>query len=300
MVSPHATAGGATRVFVEEGANVKAGGLDAAADSTNSASVDADFVTVGLIDVAVIRPTAETTHRTEAYVGPRAGDPAGRRVRQHRGRRRHRRARPPNSDNTAAVDQFSFTVGAITIDTVRPTVTAGGSTQAYLGGTFNIAAGAVNFTASALDNRASSDTFSLDIGLVNVERSDRAGQGRARHGGVRRPTSATSRVTGGPLDFLAESTGHATAESFNVDIGLAERRRRSPPMPGSRARRAPTSAANALLTRRRVARPRDRPATPPSAALSNVRRRAGRRRRAQPDRHHGARASRPSSPAART
>ncbi|OYW19523.1 MAG: hypothetical protein B7Z52_03455, partial [Burkholderiales bacterium 12-64-5] len=124
-----------------------------------------------------------------------------------------------DSGNTASMDAFSISVGLVTFDSVRPDVMVGGKTLAHLGGNFIIDAAAVNVTAAAPDNNASSDVFSLDVSLVNVG-------GGTTPVKVEHETSAyladggNVTVTGGALAFLATATAHAIVESFSVGIGL--------------------------------------------------------------------------------
>ena len=66
---------------------------------------------------------------------------------------------------------------------------------------------------------ASSAAFSLDVGIVN------AGGGttpvRVAHETLAYVADgADLSVSGGPLNFLAESTSHASAESFSLGIGV--------------------------------------------------------------------------------
>ena len=217
VVVPHATAGGETRVAVEEGAQVVADGLTGTANAASVANVRTDLVIVSGFNVEVVRPKAETQHVTEAFVGPRTPEAAtgvagsidvgGGTV-----------SMTATSDNTAQVNQFSITGANIDFDSVRPEVTVGGRTTAHLGGTFDIAAGATSFTASALDNRAASNVFSLDVAGAAI-------------GGTSAPVKvahdtesylaadADATVAGGPLAFIGRSTGHATADTLDISIG---------------------------------------------------------------------------------
>ncbi len=206
LVKPHARAAGATRAYVDEGAQIAAEGLSATADATNAATIDTSLLGGSGISVEIVRPTAETAHAAEAYIGPRAGVAPTAGLAGSIAVGGGTVALNATSDNVAEVNQFSVAVAGIGVDSVRPEVTAGGTTQAHLGGEFTISAGAVNVTANAPDNRASSDVFSLDIGgaafggsgapvlVSHVTESFLAADGNVA-------------VTGGPLAFLAELRG---------------------------------------------------------------------------------------------
>ncbi|MGH8429523.1 MAG: hypothetical protein ACREUF_03880, partial [Solimonas sp.] len=64
VAKPHATAGGSTRAFIDQGANVAATSLTATSDSTSNALVKTLLVSLGAITVVSVSPTAETTHNT--------------------------------------------------------------------------------------------------------------------------------------------------------------------------------------------------------------------------------------------
>jgi hypothetical protein len=72
-LKPVVQTAGATRAFVEEGGNLSAGSLSLEAAAANDATLDSVIVAVSLVDISVIRPTVQTTHVIDAYVGPRAG-----------------------------------------------------------------------------------------------------------------------------------------------------------------------------------------------------------------------------------
>ena len=160
---------GATRAFVEEGAAIGAGSLSLDAAAANTASTESDIVTVGLVSFKTSRPTVQTTHVVDAYVGPRAGAAAnGAAGSINVGGALTINAGQVDSGNTASLDSVSFSAGLVNGDSVRPDVVVGGQTLAHLGGNFTINAGTVDVTASSLANTASSAAFSLDVGLVNA------------------------------------------------------------------------------------------------------------------------------------
>src|SRR5262249_34678909 len=164
VVSPHAEAGGATRVFVGEGAGLSAAGLSATADATNAATTSVHLFGVSGLDVLVVRSHAEVTHTSEAYVGPRAGAAPDAGLAGSINVGGGAVSLNPGPPTAAGGNQFSFSGGGFHVATVRPRAIPGGKTLAHLGGNFAIPAGAVNATATAPDSSASSDSFSLDLG----------------------------------------------------------------------------------------------------------------------------------------
>ena len=217
VVKPEAEVLGLTRSYVQEGAQIVAGGLSATAHAGNIATVDTHLIGVTGISVEIVRPVAQITHATEAFIGPAVGAESnglagsiavgGGTV-----------GISAVSENDAQINEFSVSVAGIDVETVRPEVTTAGTTLAHLGGTFQIAAGAVNVSANAPNNRAASDIFSLDIGAVNV-------------GVAKAPVKvshvtesfvaggANISVTGGPLTFTGSSGNHATADTLDISIG---------------------------------------------------------------------------------
>src|SRR5262249_51187819 len=147
---PEAEAGGTTRAFVSDGAQVSAAGLGVLAEASNTAAVTPITVSAGAVTGTFAEPKASTTHNVEAFIGP-AGDS------------------DPNvaltgninvgggavtvdartTKNEAKVEKIGIEVGAITVDYTRPKVTAAGSTRAHIGGHFNVTASDVTVTADA-------------------------------------------------------------------------------------------------------------------------------------------------------
>jgi hypothetical protein len=222
---PWVETAGATRAFVEEGASLTAGGLDLEAAAANTAQLESNVVAVSLVDIGIIRPTVRTTHVVDAYVGPRAGvgPDGGTNGTISLGGALRVVAGQVDNGNRATVDAFSVSVGLVNFDSVRPDVMAGGQTLAHLGGNFSINAGSVEVTASAPENHASSDVFALNVGLVNVGVGGSATPIRVTHETAAYIADAANiTVTGGPLAFFAQSTGTASADNFDIQVGLVQ------------------------------------------------------------------------------
>ena len=66
------------------------------------------------------------------------------------------------------MNSTSITFGAVDVTSVRPKITAGGDTLAHLGGNYTDQRNRGDVTASAPNTQATTQTFSLDIGAVNV------------------------------------------------------------------------------------------------------------------------------------
>jgi len=216
---------GATRAFVEQGATLAAGSLSLNAAAANTAQLDAAVVAVSLVDISVIRPTVRTTHVVDAYVGPRAGvAPDGASSGSiSLGGALSIAAGQLDAGNRATVDSFSLSVGLVNFDSMRPDVMAGGQTLAHLGGNFNIAAGAVEVTANAPNNLASSDVFALNVGLVNIGVGGATTPVRVTHETAAYVADgANLAVTGGALGFTADSKAAASTENFNIEVGLVQ------------------------------------------------------------------------------
>jgi hypothetical protein len=217
LIQPAAHADGTTRAYVDEGIQLQAGGLSATATGTNTATVSVDMVLVGLVPVTLIQPTATTGDDTQAYIGPEAGAP------------------PANlsgnisvsgavtlgatSHDTAHVQATNISFGAVNVTSVRPNITAGGNTLAHLGGNYTINAPLVTVTATASDTQATTQTFSLDIGAVNVSPASLPVTAQHETEAFLAP-SANVTVSGGPLTFHATGGNSATANSQDVSIGL--------------------------------------------------------------------------------
>src|SRR5260221_5788700 len=133
---PHAVAGGGTRSFAGEGAKINAGSLGISADATNVAHAFPLQITGGAIAVSVALPTAKTTHDVETYLGPGGNAAPAASVSGS-----ITVGSPVNvaatSNNTATVDEFSLTLGAITVGVVEPDIEASGSTTSHVGGKFS-------------------------------------------------------------------------------------------------------------------------------------------------------------------
>ena len=98
--------------------------------------------------MALIKPAATTSDDTEAYIGPATGVAPNAKLSGNISVT-GTVTLAATSHDTAQVNATDITVGAVNVRSVRPAVTAGGDTQAHLGGNYTINASAVNVTASA-------------------------------------------------------------------------------------------------------------------------------------------------------
>ncbi len=218
LFQPAANADGTTYAYVDQGAQLQAKGLTATATATNNANVSVDLVLAGAVPVTLIQPSATTGDDVQAYVGPASGvaptssltgdiNVSG------------AVTLSATSNDTAQVNATSITFGAVDVTSVRPKITAGGDTLAHLGGNYTISATAVNATASAPNTQATTQTFTLDLGAVNVALASNPVSATHSTESFLAP-SANVTVNGGPLTFQATGGNTATASSQDVNIGV--------------------------------------------------------------------------------
>ncbi|MBI3839031.1 MAG: hypothetical protein HY288_14015, partial [Planctomycetia bacterium] len=220
VFQPEVDADGATRAFVDEGASVVAANLSVTATATNTATIDMSSIGIAAVAVTDIEPTVKTTHDTEAYVGPRAGNAPTAMTSGTIKLGGGTLSVEATSHSKAEMGSMTIDLGLVTIGSVRPEVTSGGTTLAHLGGTFDITAGAVNVTAEAPNTEATTQTFSLDIGVANLALGHNPVTANDETEAFLAPAAHVT-VSGGPLTFHATSGASATVDSLNITIGVA-------------------------------------------------------------------------------
>jgi len=216
---PEVEAGGTTRAFVVEGAELESGGLSLDAASTNTASLSMAQITISAVSVDSIEPVIHTTHVTQAHIGPAAGvAPDGGLVGAINVGGGLITVTAISHENTAEMGSINIDFGVIPINVVLPEVIAEGSTKSHLGGTFTLTAGSVAVTASAPVNSATTETFSLSVGVVPIA-SDETVVTADHTTEAFVAANADLTVAGGPLALTANSSSAAEASSMNVTIG---------------------------------------------------------------------------------
>jgi hypothetical protein len=163
---PDVEAGGATKAYVDQGAAVAAGSLSVTAMSNNTPELDMSAIGLAVVDVKNTEPTAKTTHTTEAYIGP------GGNVAPDANLAGSISVGSPitvmaKSQNTATIDAFSLTFGAVTVHASTPDIDAGGSTLAHVGGKFTAINQTVNATADST-NTANGKALAITVGAIPV------------------------------------------------------------------------------------------------------------------------------------
>lgn len=169
LLNPKSDAGGATRAGVLEGAEVNAPTLDVNAHADNTATVNIIHGGVSDIEVNVAMPEAKTTHDVESFIGPAdfndtnpdpglsgsitvADGPIGVHA---------------TALNHATAFDFGMSTGKIQVNVSLPTIDAGGSTTAHVGGRFTINR-AVNVTADSTST-AKGDAVGINASEVNFD-----------------------------------------------------------------------------------------------------------------------------------
>src|SRR5262249_6504314 len=136
---PQADAGGATRAYVGEGADISAVGLGMSADATNTAEANPTIISAGGLKVDVGSPKAQTTHTTETFIGPPAGagsTPGASGMIATSGGPVTGTA---TSRNTATITSFSLEAAFADVDIqIHPEARTEGATRTYVGGNFTI------------------------------------------------------------------------------------------------------------------------------------------------------------------
>ena len=159
-MSSTADAGGETNAGVQEGVTIVAGSLLITADSDNDADIVEFAVKIAAIDIQVTKPIAKTSHTTSTYIGPKAGTAADGDL--------HSTITlgggltlEATSDNDASIAGLAIEISAISVKSLNPEVTTGGSTLSYIGG--DAAVSATGVTAHA----TSTNTPSLvSVGFI--------------------------------------------------------------------------------------------------------------------------------------
>ena len=103
---------------------------------------------------------------------------------------------------------------------MRPNVTAGGSTLAHLGGNYTLNAPSVTVTASAPDVKATTQTFSLNIGAVAV--SVASNPVTANHETDAFVAPNAKLTVNAPLTLHATSGNTATTSTQSLTIGAVQ------------------------------------------------------------------------------
>jgi hypothetical protein len=225
VAKSEADAGGDTGAYVQEGASITAKGLDLSAQSTNTAEANPVDFGAAAVKVAVAHPIAETTATTEVYIGPPAGTAPTQGASGQISVGSGSVTGEASSTNSATVDPLSIGASAIDVSVLHPEVTAGGSTAAFLGGTFSIGAGTLNFSATS-NNTATSNSVSVELSGVNVTDSRKSAQtNHTTSAYVAKQADLT--ISGAGLNLGAQSTNHATAgeDSFSINgvkVGLID------------------------------------------------------------------------------
>jgi hypothetical protein len=215
VAKSEANAGGDTSAYVQEGATIRARGLDLSAQSVNTAEANPIDFGVAAVKVDVAHPIAETSHTTEVYIGPPgSADPTPGSSGQI-GVGAGSVTGEATSTSTATVDPLDVGASGIDVSVLHPEVTAGGSTSAHLGGSFTIGAGTLKFTASS-NNTATSNSVSVEVSGVNVTDNIKSAlTDHATSAYVGRESNLTLR---GALTLDAESTNTAQAGQSTVNI----------------------------------------------------------------------------------
>jgi hypothetical protein len=209
---------GATRAYVPEGTTISATGLDLSATSDNTAEANPINVGVAAVSVDVAHPIAETAHVTEVYVGPPGSDgptPSTPGTISVGGGAVTGEAA---STNRATVDALDIGAKAVGVSVLHPEVTAGGSTQAHLGGQFGITAGQVSFTANS-KSTATANAVSVELSGVSVTDDIKSAEtDHDTRAFVGRQANLTITGASAPLRLDAESNGTARAGQTQVSI----------------------------------------------------------------------------------
>ena len=148
LVQPAANADGATYAYVGEGAVSRRKVYPRPRRQPTAPQPAWTWCWLEPCSVALIQPTATTGDNVQAYVGPASGNAANPSLSGNISVTGAVTLQATSHD-TAQVDATNITIGAVNVRSVRPDVTAGGETDAHLGGNGTISASSVNLTASA-------------------------------------------------------------------------------------------------------------------------------------------------------
>src|SRR4030095_7662126 len=130
--------GGSTRVVIEEGAQVEAATLGTRAHADNNADALAVFAGIAGVNVELGRIHAETTQRVSAFLGAQGGAAPDDELTGTLTIGSGGVTLDASSTNNARIHRIGIDVSELTVQRTRPTMLAGGSTQAYAGGNFII------------------------------------------------------------------------------------------------------------------------------------------------------------------
>jgi hypothetical protein len=147
---PHANAGGTTRAFIGQGANVDASSVDIDARGTYLATATTIAVSIaGLGALNAVNANADVTGITDAHIGAAVGEtaaPTPSKVNAHSG--------SVTVDAWSSMTALATANGggaaiAITVNVMLPTATVSGVTRAYVGDSVDLDAGSLRITADA-------------------------------------------------------------------------------------------------------------------------------------------------------
>ncbi|HEY8535813.1 MAG TPA: hypothetical protein VIL25_05170, partial [Vicinamibacterales bacterium] len=217
----HATAGGSTRVHIDEGAAIDVGALATTAQSDNDATAGAAYAGASGVNVALADVVAKTDHLTAAYIGPAKGvapgsDPATT-LRIANGGLDLR----ATSTNDARVGEITLDASLVTVEKVKPEANAGGATRAHVGGAFDVDADSVDVAAQST-NVAVSNAFAFDLNLLDIDLNERSARTTHLAEAFVGP-SATLDLGAAPLVLDAHSDNDASVlHAAPVDLGVVD------------------------------------------------------------------------------
>ncbi|MBK8017635.1 MAG: right-handed parallel beta-helix repeat-containing protein [Betaproteobacteria bacterium] len=216
-LKPVADAGGATRAHLGGNFDIFASDVRATANSTNSARAEAVAFELNLVDIDLNERTVGTSHTTETFLGPNAMlDVTGGSI-----------TLDADSSNNAVIDQISpLDLGAVDLNFVTSTATAGGTTRSFVdeGGTITATGGLAATADSDNDARVlrfqfGASLFSLNEASPTAKTDHRTAAYVGPAAGVEpaKDVSGTIKLGGG-LDLDARSTNDASIDDVNIQM----------------------------------------------------------------------------------
>src|SRR5437899_4635826 len=160
----HATAGGATRAYAGDGADIDAGTLGLTANSALNAEANTQGVTVGIFAGSGVFATSRVTSATEAYLGKNADDLTPGTITVNLSGATTLTA---TSNGTANATARGAGGGVADVNVITPSAEVNGKTRVYVGPDTTLGATSVTGTADATTHANAYATL-LSISAVDV------------------------------------------------------------------------------------------------------------------------------------
>ncbi|MDX2379978.1 MAG: hypothetical protein QNM02_09510, partial [Acidimicrobiia bacterium] len=156
---PHADAGGTTRAFIGQGANVSATSVEVNAEGTFVSSATTIAVSIaGLAAINVVNANADVTGVVDAHIGSAVGETAHSTPTVVVARTGAVTVDAWASMSATATANGGGVAGGVTVNVMLPTATVAGIVRAYVGDSVTLTAKSLTVTANAPTMKADSTT----------------------------------------------------------------------------------------------------------------------------------------------